>query len=42
VNAATALQDMLNYLGSVDDQIKLATVNVFFNSRILFRDDTQT
>jgi predicted transglutaminase-like cysteine proteinase len=42
VNAATALQDLLNYLGNVDDQIKLATVNVFFNSRILFRDDTQT
>jgi predicted transglutaminase-like cysteine proteinase len=42
VNAAGALQELLNYLASVDDQIKLATVNVFFNRRILFRDDAQT
>jgi predicted transglutaminase-like cysteine proteinase len=42
VNAASALTELLNYLGSVDDPIKLATVNVFFNRRIVFRDDLQT
>jgi predicted transglutaminase-like cysteine proteinase len=41
VNAASALTELLNYLGSVDDPIKLATVNVFFNRRIVFRDDIQ-
>lgn len=41
VSAAAALQELLNYAGSVDDTIKLATVNVFFNRRILFRDDIE-
>ncbi|MEY4747901.1 MAG: hypothetical protein RIQ60_115 [Pseudomonadota bacterium] len=36
------MTELLNYLGSVDDPIKLATVNVFFNRRIVFRDDVQT
>jgi predicted transglutaminase-like cysteine proteinase len=42
VNAAKALVELLNYLGTVDDPIKLATANIFFNRRILFRDDMET
>lgn len=41
VSAAAALQELLNYTVTVDDNIKLATVNVFFNRRILFRDDIE-
>lgn len=41
VSAAAALQELLNYAPTVDDNIKLATVNVFFNRRILFRDDIE-
>ncbi len=41
VSAAAALQELLNYAVTVDDTIKLATVNVFFNRRILFRDDIE-
>jgi predicted transglutaminase-like cysteine proteinase len=41
VSAAISLTELLNFIGSVEDPIKLATTNVFFNRRILFRDDIQ-
>jgi predicted transglutaminase-like cysteine proteinase len=41
VAAANALQELLNYAGTLDEPVKLATVNVFFNRRILFRDDLE-
>jgi predicted transglutaminase-like cysteine proteinase len=42
IQSAAALGELLNYLGSQEETVQLATVNVFFNRRILFRSDMDT
>jgi predicted transglutaminase-like cysteine proteinase len=42
VQAASALKELLVYLPGLEEKLKLATVNVFFNRRIAFRSDMET